>query len=182
MATIQVNGAPVTSSSTRNNGGAAKRVKNTYLLDGLSVSGSTVGFVGSKVVVGVNTFKGLASGVFGYNSNAPVAKRYSITLSGYPNSVLRSGALVPSLIKGVHKVESVITLLQTTAIRAGKLNLYTGKFDVGYPELSNDTGTSGTGKMLVDSSGQYRDTATKSPGRLTFRTGSKLPVNNSYEK
>lgn len=182
MATMQVNGSAVTASSTRNNGGAAKKIKNTSLLDGLTVSGSGVGFVGSKVVNGVNTYKGLSAGVFGYNSNAPVAKRYSKTLSGVSNTVLRSGALVPSLIKGIHKVESMITLLQTTAIRAGKLSLYTGKFDAGYPELSDDTGTSGTGKMLVGSDGNYKDTATKSPGRLTYRTGSKLPVNDTYSE
>lgn len=184
MATMQVNGSAVTTSSTRNNGGAALRVKNTDLVDGLSLGGTDNGFVGSRVLVKEDVAKAVSAGLVAYNTNTPVARRSSVTLTGLSNTVLQSGASQPTQRRSVHRLESVVTLLTLTAIRAGKFNMYTGKFDAGYPEVVDDTGVSGTGKLLVDASGDYRDTATvfsnAVPGRLTYRTGAKVPVNDTY--
>lgn len=184
MATMQVNGSAVTTSSTRNNGGAALRVKNTNLVDGLSLGGTDNGFVGSRVLVKEDVAKAVSAGLVAYNNNKPVARRSSTTITGLSNTVLRSGASQPALRRSIHRLESVLTVLNLTAIRAGKFNMYTGKYDAGYPQVVNDTGASGTGKLLVNAAGNYRDTATvftnAVPGRLTYRTGAKVPVNDTY--
>lgn len=184
MATMQVNGSAVTASSTRNNGGAAVRVKNTSLVDGVDVGGVNLGFVGSRVLVTDGVAKAVSAGLVAYNTREPVAKRSSSTITGLSNIVLRSGASQPTQRRSIHRLESVLTLKTLTAIRAGKFNFYTGKFDAGYPQVADDTGTSGTGKLLVNTSGDYRDNATvftnAVPGRLTYRTGAKLPVNDTY--
>jgi hypothetical protein len=187
MATIQQGGSSVTATSTRNAGGAVVRAKNTTLVDGVGIGGSTLGFVGSKVLVGTDVAKAVSAALIAYNTRQPVGMKVSSTIGGQANTTLRSGALVPSQIRGIHKIESVLTRRELTAIRAGKFNFYTGQWDAGYPVVVNDTGVSGAGDglMLVDDNGDYTDTAATPtravPGRLTFKGSSRDAVTVNYK-
>lgn len=185
MATIQQGGSSVTATSTKNRGGAVLRAKNTTLVDGVGVGGSTLGFVGSRVLVGTDVAKAVSAALIAYNTRQPVGMKVSSTIGGQANTALRSGALVPSQIRGIHKLESVLTRRELTAIRAGKFNFYTGQWDAGYPAVTNDRGTTGTAGVLVDSSNVYKDkaaTPTRAvPGRLTFKGSSRNAVTVSYK-
>jgi len=186
MATIQQNGSAVTVTSTKNNRGAVLRVKTSAVnVAGVSLGGSNLGFVGSRVLVTTDVAKAVSAGLIAYNTRQPVALRVSSTITGLANTALLSGADVPSQIRGIHKLESVLTRRELTAIRAGKFNFYLGKWDAGYPAVANDTGTTGTAGVLVDASGNYKDVAatpTRSvPGRLTFKGGAKNPVVVNYK-
>jgi hypothetical protein len=185
MATIQQGGSSVTATSTRNAGGAVVRAKNTTLVDGVGVGGSTLGFSGSRVLVGTDVAKAVSAALIAYNTRQPVGMKVSSTIGGQANTALRSGALVPSQIRGIHKLESVLTRRELTAIRAGKFNFYTGQWDAGYPVVTNDRGTTGTAGVLVDSSNVYKDkaaTPTRAvPGRLTFKGSSRNAVTVSYK-
>lgn len=185
MATIQQGGSSVTVTSTRNAGGAVVRAKNTTLVDGVGIGGSTLGFIGSRVLVGTDVAKAVSAALIAFNTRQPVGMKVSSTIGGQANTTLRSGALVPSQIRGIHKLESVLTRRELTAIRAGKFNFYTGKFDAGFPVVTNDTGTTGTDGVLVNSSNVYKDkaaTPTRAvPGRLTFKGSSRNAVTVNYK-
>ena len=128
MATIQQGGTSVTATSTKNAGGAVVRAKNTNLVDGVGIGGSTLSFSGSKVLVGTDVAKAVSAALIAYNTRQPVGMKVSSTIGGQANTALRSGALVPSQIRGIHKLESVLTRRELTAIRAGKFNFYTGQW------------------------------------------------------
>lgn len=186
MATIQQNGSAVTTTSTVNNKGAVLRVKTSATnVKGVAVGGSNLGFVGSRVLVTTDVAKSVSAGLIAYNTREPVGMKVSSTIGGQANTALRSGALVPSQIRGIHKLESVLTRRELTAIRAGKFNFYTGQWDAGYPVVANDTGTTGTAGVLVDSSNVYKDTAATPtravPGRLTFKGSSRNAVTVNYK-
>lgn len=55
--------------------------------------------VGSVVVDGVNTDKGVSAGVFANNSQSPIAKKVTVTLGGVNNTVLEAAQLNHNLFK-----------------------------------------------------------------------------------
>lgn len=138
MAIQQVNGSSVTSSSTRNDGGAVLNGGSTTELQSVDLGYSNVGVFGSHVKYGTDAEEALVSGTFSYNNQKPVAKRVTDTLSGVSNSYLTSGAAVPGNIRSIHKLEVLRTRKLTTAIRAGQWNLYSGKWSV-EPSVVTDT-------------------------------------------
>lgn len=81
--------------------------------------------------------------------------------------------------KSINRMEAVRTTLWSTAFRANKFSLYTGKFVAGFPQVSNDD-------AMVVSGGTYQDEAadpTRSvPGRLSFKSGAKNPVVSNYSR
>lgn len=159
------------------NGGAAAKITDSSVLDGVSVSRYDAGVFGSTVVN--NGEKALNSGTFAYNNQRPVAKRSTTTISGTSNSFLQSGAAVPSLVQSIHYMkvcgmgcaDGVRTRQLTSAIRANKFNRYTGEFDVGYPVVSVDT---------FNQDNAARPTRAI-PGSLTYKTGSSVPTNDVYK-
>ena len=171
MATQQVNGSAVTSTSTRNNGGAViKAGTSATLVDNVALGYSNVGVFGSSVADGTNTDKALSAGTFSYNNQSPIDKRVTTTLSGVSNTYLQSGAAKPDLVRSIHKLEVVRTRRLTTAIRAGYWNIYSGSFTTP-PTVAVDT-------FATDEAA----TPTRSvPGELTYKTGAPTPVNDNYK-
>jgi hypothetical protein len=176
MATIQQGGSAVTSTSTKNNGGTAIRAgSSATVVENLSLGRTDVGVFGSTVVensVTENDYagKGLSAGVFAYNNDGPIAKRITTSLSTVSNSVLRSGAAQPGLVRGIHKLETLRSYRQTTAIRAGNFNIYTGQFSSA-PTVAVDT-------LATDNAASPTRSA---PGQLTYKTGKYVPVNDDYK-
>jgi hypothetical protein len=185
MATIQQNGSATTRYTTKNNSGSVLRAKNTGLVHGVSVGGTNLSFIGSRVLVTKDIAKAVSAALIAYNTRQPVGMKVSSTIGGRSNTALKSGADVPSQIRGINKLESVLTRRELTAIRAGKFNFYTGKWAAGYPVVTNDTGTTGTAGVLVNASNVYTDkaaTPTRAvPGRLTFKGSSRNAVTVNYK-
>lgn len=168
MSTQQVDGSAVTSTSTKNKGGAVVNGGTTTILDNVSFGKANI--TGNLPIDGTDADKALSSGTFAYNNTRPIAKRYTTTLSGVANTTLQSGADVPGQIRSIHKLEVLRTRRLTTAIRANKYNRYTGAWDAGYPVVAVDT-------LATD------DAATPTravPGELTYKTGALVPVNDDY--
>lgn len=179
MSTTQIDGvSAVTSSSTKNNSGIAINIGSaSTVLNSRSLGSNNLGVFGSTVVDNNSADKALSSGVFAYNNERPVAKRTTTSLSTVSNNVLRSGASQPTLIRSIHKLEVLRTRRLTSAIRAGKWNIYKGKF------LNNQNGSADNPVVAVDT--LENDTAASPsrsvPGRLVYRTGAKLPVRDVYK-
>lgn len=189
MAIVQTNGtSAVTAQSTRNASGA-------MIQSGSNASGVIakvnlgshygLGAFASTPVDGTDTNEANISGIYAYNNTSPIAKRYTTKLSGVSNTALLTGGNVKNLRRKVHKIESFTSRLQTTAIRAGKFSLYSGKFinnqtgEVEQPTVQNDTLWS----PVNDAYGAQDDAATPTasvPGELTYLVG-KIPVNDNYK-
>lgn len=138
-------------SGIKNSGGAAAKISETNLLDGVAVSANEQIQDESKV--------------------RGVGKRLETSNVSEVNEYLKSGAAVPSIVRSIHKLETLRTLRVTTAIRENQFNEYDGTFSVGYPVNAVDvlaTDTAATPSRSL-------------PGRLTFQFGSNTPVNESYK-
>lgn len=190
MSTQQINGSAVTGTywtgtSTKNNHGVAVKTGSaSSLLSGRGVATPATTVFGSTVVPASSTVndyatKALSGGTFRYNNQRPLGKRLTSSLSGVNNSVLLSGALVPSLVTTINRsrvknnggtlVDGVRTRKQSTSFRAGQFNLYTGVYSPA-PTVAADT-------YVTDAAA----TPTRSvPGQLIFRTGAKVPVTKDY--
>lgn len=172
MATLQVyNNSSVTSSSTKNVGGVALNIgSGSHLLTNRVLGSNNDGVFGSTVVDSSSVDKALANGVLAYNHSRPLSKRATTSLSTVSNSVLLSGAAQPQQVRGIHKLEVLRTRRLTTAIRTGKWNIYTGTFSEN-PAVTIDT-------LAIDNAANPSRVV---PGRLVYRTGAKLPVQDVYK-
>lgn len=179
MATQKVNGSAysvppnVRASGSRNNRGVVARggsVASGKLTNvGVSRYNSTV--FASTVLDNDWSDKAVSGGTFAYNDKDGVGMRYTTTLAGVSNTALKSGANVPSLNRGIHKLEVLRTRKFTTAIRANKYNRYTGQFESGYPAVTVDT-------LATDKAA----TPTRSvPGTLVYKLGQPVPVEVDYK-
>lgn len=177
MSILQVGGSAVTSSSTNNNGGSVINGGSTSLLDSVDLGYSDVGVFGSSVVDGPDTDKALSAGTFSYSNQAPIAKRVTEELSGVSNNFLQSGASVPSLTRSIHKLEVLTTRRLTTAIRAGKWNIFKGAF------LNNQNQAADNPTVATDSlSSDNAATPTRAvPGELVYKTSAPTPVQDDYK-
>jgi hypothetical protein len=174
MATVQTDGVSVvTPQSTSNDGGTIKAngLVTSGVVSSISTPRSDLGVFGSTVLDNDSADPALSAGVFAYNNQRPVAKKITTSLSTVSNDYLRSTAGNPGGINSIHKIESVTTRKLTTAIRTNKWNEYSGKFDVGFPQVSTDSfGTDDAANP------------TKSvPGELVYRDGSPTPVTDTYK-
>jgi hypothetical protein len=170
MATAQSNGSSVTATSTKNNGGVAKHIGTSSILDNVSVTNPPVGVFGSTVLDNSYSDKALSGGVFKYDNVKPISKRVTTTLATVDKPVLQSGALVPTNLRMLHKRESYKVSQIATAIRAGQWNIYTGTWAT--PPTST-TETPGTDNAA-------NPTRSK-PGELVYKTGAPLPVRDDYK-
>lgn len=170
MSTQQVNGSAVTATSTRNNGGAVVNGGTaSTLIDNVAL-GYTYERTGTYPVDGPDTDEAVSAGTFAYNNPGPIAKRVTTSLSGVSNTVLRSGANQPQLIRSIHKLEVLTTRRVATAIRAGHWNIYTGVFS---PAPTVATDSLGTDNAATPTR--------SSPGQLVYMTGAKVPVRDDYK-
>jgi hypothetical protein len=173
------------STDVKFSGGSASKVSTTNLLTGVSTDRKDFGVFGSTVLDNNSSDPALSAGVFAYNNQSPIAKRITTSLSTVANDVLQSGAIVPSLIQSIHytKVcdpscnDGVRTRKTTSAIRNNKYDIFSGKFDTGFPEVVVDN--------FIGSDGSSGDTAAKptrkSTGKLVFMSNAKVPVSSSYD-
>lgn len=121
----------VKSSGANNNHGAATRVGTaTTQFDTVSVSRAQSDVFGSTVVDGTDTDKAISAGTIAYNNSKPTAQRYSTTIAGQSNTILRSGADIPGQIRGINKRESYKVSKLATAYRKGYWDPYMGKFQI----------------------------------------------------
>ena len=179
MATQKVNGAAysvppnVKSSGSQNNRGVVARGGSVASgkLTNVGVSRYNTTVFASTVLDNSSANKAVNAGTFAYGDRDGVGMRYTSTLSGVSNTVLISGANVPSLNRGIHKLEVLRTRKFTTAIRANKYNRYTGKFEAGYPAVTVDS-------VSTDNAA----TPTRSvPGTITYKLGQPVPVEVNYK-
>jgi hypothetical protein len=130
---------------------------------------------GSTVVVGVNAQSAVPLGNFAYNNERPLVKGFTTTLNGggfasSANAIRSTGNAATNLTSGIHPISSVRTRLEKTAFREGRFNMFTGKYNVGYPDVQLDD--LGVDIAAVPSR--------LNPGRLHY-TYSKRIVSTGYE-
>lgn len=151
------------------NGGSVARASSSSLLDGISVSRYDAGVFGSTVIDNNDADKAVNAEPFAKNNQSPIAKVLTL-----------SPASEPSLVQSIHKIqvlgmgyaEGVRTRQQTTAIRQGYWNDYTGEFDPGYPVVVVD----------VFGTDNAANPTRSVPGRLSFAGQSATTTTNYSEK
>jgi len=169
MATVQVDGSSaVTATSTVNNGGVAVNVGSSSILSNQALGGSNVGVFGSTVVSGVNAEKAVDSGTFAYNSDGVIV-RVTDSLGGVSNTVLVAGADTPGNIQSIHQVSGIWITDDTSAIRAGAWNAYSGAFS---PDV--------TGELVDFGVDNAANPSRSSPGSLYYLQGGKVAATGSY--
>ena len=169
---VEYDTVPVNRSIQVNNGGgSALNIADTSLMTGVSVSSPNLGVFASTVINNDDTDPALSEGVFAYNNRDPIAKRVTTSLSTVSNSVLQSGASQPALIRSIHKIETLRTRQATKAIRENRFNLFTGKYESGYP------------LVVIDIFGEDNaaNPSREVPGSVTYKLGA-VPVNDNYSK
>lgn len=163
----------VRASGSRNNRGVVARGGSVASgkLTNVGVSRYNTTVFASTVLDNNWADKAVSGGTFAYGDRDGVGMRYTTRIAGVTNNVLRSGADVPSLNRGIHKLEVLRTRKFTTAIRANKYNRFTGQFESGYPTVTVDT-------LATDSAA----TPTRAvPGVLVYKLGQPVPVTNNYK-
>jgi hypothetical protein len=191
MATKQTDGvSDVTAQSTGNDGGVMKAngTVGSGVVSSVGTPRADLGVFGSTVIDNDSADPALSAGVFGYNNERPIAKKTTLSLSTVSNNFLATGAGNPGGIRSIHKIESIRTRKLTTAIRENKWNEYSGKFDTGFPEVSEDVfykiDTNGIviGDEPID---KAANPTRQVPGQLTYVAGNEntilVPKNDEYK-
>jgi hypothetical protein len=169
MATVQQGNSAVTATSTVNDGGTAMNVGTSSVLDTRSLGTADVGVFGSAVVSGVNTEKAVDAGTFAYDNQTGLIMRVTETLATVSNDVLVSAADDVANARSIHQVSGVWISDETSAIRNGAWNAYSGEFS---PATSGE---------LVDMGVDAAANPTRSvPGELYYLQGGKTPVTGEY--
>jgi hypothetical protein len=150
-------------------------------LNNISVARFNSGVFNSTPIDNSSADEALAAGTFAYNNNRPTAQRYTTLISGVSNSILSSGADVPSLVRSIARSETIRTRRTTTAIRAGYFNIYTGLFTTP-PTAAVDNWWSISGNTTSATSTDVASSPTRAvPGRLVYKTSKLNPVVDSYK-
>ena len=173
MATTQMDGSTsVTATSTKNNGGASTGGGTSTAnskLDVIRTTRTQPAFGGSVVVDGAYTDEAISASVIAYNNSSPIGMRVSSTISGQANTILRSGALVPSQTRSIHKRESFKVSRIATAIRANYFNRYTGLWTTSPTSTTDSPGSDNAA------------TPTRAiPGELVYKLGQPVPIMADY--
>lgn len=173
MATKQMDGSTdVTATSTKNNGGASTGGGTSTAnsrLDVIRTTRTQPTFGGSVVIDGSDTNESISASTIAYNNSQPIGIRVSSTVSGQANTILRSGALVPSQTRSIHKRESFKVSRIATAIRANYFNRYTGLWTTSPTSTTDSPGSDNAA------------TPTRAiPGELVYKLGQPVPVMADY--
>lgn len=184
MATAQVNGSATTVSpygaiveasnnhgTMRANGSSASNV-----VENVKTVRPVVDAFGSKVVEDSVTEKDYAgkavsAGTFAHNHVKPISSLVTTELAGVDTNAIKTPGNDGDIIRSINKVEDNKSVLFTTALRANKYNRVTGKWDSGYPAA----------QTISFASDEAANPTLSVPGELTYRTGSKVPVNDNYK-
>jgi hypothetical protein len=170
MATKQVNGSVVTSTSTVNNGGTMVANGSAAALDTTSPNPAKVGVFGSTPIDNDDANKVLSGGEFAYNNIKPITKRVTTALAGVANDTLATTGGTPDLIRSIHKLETLTTRRLTTALRENKWNEVTGVWESGYPVNAVDT-------LVADAAA---NPTREVPGSLNFLYGAPTASGVNY--
>jgi hypothetical protein len=150
-------------------------------LNNVSVARFNSGVFNSTPIDNSSADEALSAGTFAYNNNRPIAQRYTTLISGVSNTILLSGADIPSLVRSIAKSETIRTRRTTTAIRAGYFNIYTGLFTTA-PTAAVDNWWSISANTTSATSTDVAASPTRAvPGRLVYKTGKLNPVVDSYK-
>lgn len=150
-------------------------------LNNVSVARFNSSVFNSTPIDNASADEALYAGTFAYNNNRPTAQRYTTLISGVSNTILRSGADVPSLIRSIARSETIRTRRTTTAIRAGYFNIYTGLFTTP-PTAGVDNWWSIAGNATSPTSTDVAASPSRTtPGRLVYKTSKLNPVIDSYK-
>lgn len=157
-------------STPKNLGGAiALYHNNDVRFDGVSpVSSYETTGLGSVPYNGNDADKAVPGYTFAKNTNTLLSMRSNDNILEAP--VLKNASIYPNTVRSIKYIESASTVKVCTSIRAGRFNIYTGKFDVGFPVTSSDS--------------FGNDNAARSsyavPGSLTFMVNSKHITTQNY--
>lgn len=189
MATAKVNGSDYTVQPNRkgsgavNNGGVATRTGTSTKLNSVKISRFNTVVFASTVLDNSWADEAVSAGSFAYNNQKPVAKRVTTKLSGVSNTVLRSGADQPALVRSIAKQETIRSNRVTSAIRSNKYNRVTGAWDSGYPVVAVDNWFNPATNSSSSTTTDTAATPTRSrPGQLTYKLGNPVPVSNNDYK
>lgn len=167
--------APESGSMPNNNGGVVKKGGNIPNSTKFTVSPVVYAdereVVGSVVVDNNGTNKAVNAGVFANNTQRPIARKVTTVLGGVSNTVLRSGAARPELVKSINKLETLRTRRFTTAVRENKYNRFTNTFDIGYPVVGVDN-------LGTDNAA---NPTRSNPGQMVYKIGGQVPVTSNYK-
>ncbi|NDB60333.1 hypothetical protein EB001_18040 [bacterium] len=190
MATQQINGDPVTKVSTKNNAGTVTSFGTASgTFTSTSPATEAVNAFGSTVVDGSYVDPANAAGTFAFNNSRPVAMKLTDSLATVSNDFLLSGANDMANFRCINNQlvhdadlditdDGVRTNRQTKAIREGKFDIYTGKFESGYPVVGIDLFL-GADNNSGDKAGKV---SRKNPGSLTFKSTEAKPTVQNYDK
>jgi hypothetical protein len=150
---------------------------DTDILRSQSTATAQVGLYSNTVVDNADADKALSAGTFAHDNATPIGIKITTSLAGVSNTVLQSGAGQPGLIRSIHKLEVLRTRRLTTAIRAGKWNIFKGKF------LNNQNQTVDNPTVATDSlASDNAATPTRAvPGELVYKTSAPVPVQDNYK-
>jgi hypothetical protein len=156
-------------SSVNNNGGTvlSHSITSEVLSDIAPNAGSTLAYTSGPKDNDTSN-KAYSGSAFAKNTDSLLAMRSDAVVSTV--AVLKNASIYPEYLRSIHYLENRTTTKTATAIRAGKYNIYTGKFEAGYPVTSTDN--------------FGNDNAARSsyavPGSLTFMTNSKEATTQNY--
>jgi len=95
---------------------------------------------GSAVVDGVGVDAINASVAVPFSNSRSLVKRTTISLANKPSSMLiTAGTYDPELRNSIHPITTYRTRLQSEAYRNNQYNIYTGKYNTGYPDNTLDS-------------------------------------------
>lgn len=164
------------------NGGAAAKIgTSSTKLDNVGVSRYNKEVFASTVKDNSVADKALSAGTFAYNNQSPVAPKVTTSLAGVSNTVLRSAADQPGLVRSIHRQEKVRTTRTGTAIRAGYWNIYSGSWST-TPTTAVDAFWDNAGNTTSSTSTDQAASPTRAaPGELVYKTGKLAPVLDDYD-
>lgn len=172
MATEQQGGGSVTATSTVNNGGTAVNVGTSTILDNQALGSPDVGVFASTPIDNDSADKALSGGTFAFDNQTGLIMRVTNTLAGgVSNTFLQFAADDVANGQSIHQVSGIYITDETSAIRAGAWNAYSGEFS---PAVTGELSNFG----IDEAANPSRTT----PGELAYMDGSPNPVTDEYSK
>lgn len=169
MATLQVDGSAVTSTSTNNNGGVGRNVGTSDILTNRPFFSGEKTVFASTVLDNSQVDEAVSAGVLAFENQRGVIRRVTETLSEVSNDILVAGASVPEQRQSINQTSGTYITDLTTAIRDGRWNAFSGSFSPDVSGVDADFGTDSAANP------------TRSlPGELYFIDGSPNAVTGTY--
>lgn len=156
-------------SSADNNGGTVVAYNvPTDVLNGLGPnSGANLAYT-SGPKDNDTSDKAYTGTIFAKNTNSLLSMRSSALVA--TDTVLLNASIYPEYTRSIKYIEDRTTTKTSTAIRDGQYNLYTGKFNPGFPASSSDAfGNDEAARVTFNA-----------PGTLVFMSTGKTITSHNY--